>query len=251
MPKESNMKRWTLAITLVSAVAVAGCSSDDDTDAAPITAPTTTTAAQDSETFNMACEAFQALGEAQVARRQALSDVEDLSLSPEQRAEAKRTLESLAASESIYYPEVDPDECSGPVWERYHAKVRQNVAESATTTAQAAGVTWKYLQTEYSQFLGMDCGSDGTSPDFATCVGLRNAMIDSFVRDAEELPTSKARSDVLTAAERLQDHYDDWTDGYCEMEPPTPAEAGNCIVAASGLNTSHEIIAMVVNREAA
>lgn len=119
---------------------------------------------------------------------------------------------------------------------------------AATTTTQTNGVTWKYLQREHAKFLGMKCGSDSKSPSYVVCLGLQNAMIDSFERDATALPPSKARADVLGAIGSYQEAHDKWVAAYCEMDGAT---ATGCITAPLLMSMPYDTIVLVVNREAA
>ncbi|MDV7246760.1 MULTISPECIES: hypothetical protein [Rhodococcus] len=254
-PYRRTMKRWALVIGLIAALSVAGCTNGGGGDAAD---PQSTTAAArstaqaaDDAKFSEACEAFQAVGERARRQKYALRDSEDMSLSAAQRAEAKRVLEETISDKSDYDPDVNPSECSGPVWERYYAEVRAYVATTSAavaTTTQAGGVTWKYLQSEHAKFLGMKCGSDSKSPSYVVCLGLQNAMIDSFERDATALPPSKARADVLGAIDSYQEAHDKYVAAMCEMDGAT---ATDCITAPLLMSMPYDTIVLVVNREAA
>ncbi|WP_433611076.1 hypothetical protein [Prescottella agglutinans] len=129
------------------------------------------------------------------------------------------------------------------------ADAETTTAQAVTSTASAAadtGVTWKYLQSEHSKFLGMECsGSAGV--DDSICIGLRNAGIASFVRDATDLPRSQARASALDAAEGMKDDYADYQAKRCDIKP----EGAACIGKSLEMDLGHSTIVTIVNREAA
>lgn len=114
--------------------------------------------------------------------------------------------------------------------------------------AEASGATWSGLQTTHAKFLGAKC--DTQSPELASCIALQRAMISSFKRDANELPGSKARADLLGTIDRYYANYEKFSDGYCELDQQGVAKA-DCLTAALGLDLTHDTIALIVNREAA
>lgn len=247
------MKRlFAGALAALAICGIAGCGSETTNDAN--SAPTQTVA-EDAALRARACDAYQGMGERSLRLSNALDDQDDMSLSADQRAEAARFIaEYKTANAPAYDANVNPDECSGPIWERYHASVIQNVADITATSAAKASVeetgavNWKYLQSEYSKFLGMDCGSDSQSSSYVVCLGLQNAGIKSFARDAEELPKSKARSDVLGAIDRYKENHDKYTDARCEM---SRTQSAGCITASLGMSLTYDTIVAIVNREAA
>ncbi|PBC37947.1 hypothetical protein CJ178_28435 [Rhodococcus sp. ACPA4] len=245
------MKRlFAGAFAALAICGLAGCGSGtaNDVNSAP-----TQTVAEDASLRAKACDAYQGMGERQLRQSETLRESMDKSLSAEQRADAQRRLDAILADKSVYDANVNPDECSGPIWEKYHASVIQNSADITATSAAMAsvaetGVTnWKYLQSEYSKFLGLNCGNLNAAYQ-ATCLGLQNAGIDSFARDAEELPKSKARSDVLGAIERYKENHDTYTDARCEM---SRTQSAGCITASLGMSLTYDSIVSIVNREAA
>ncbi|OQQ31068.1 hypothetical protein A6410_05445 [Prescottella equi] len=242
------MRKWILAVGVVAALSAAGCSSGGDEDASA--SPATTSASAEDEALHAeACDAYQRMGEKSLQISQAMDKAFDQSLSAAQRAEAKKRAEELASDKT---PPSGTDECSGPTWDTYYADVKQgSVERSATAAAKTSvaetGVTnWKYLQSEHSKFLGMKCDSF-TGADDTICIGLRNAGTESFVRDATNLPDSKARTDVVEATERMKDDYTEYQAKRCDIEP----EGAACIGKSLEMELAHSTIVTIVNREAA
>ncbi|PBI94201.1 hypothetical protein BKP42_48910 [Rhodococcus erythropolis] len=246
------MKRlFAGAFAALAICGLTGCGSEtaNDVNSAP-----TQTVAEDASLRARACDAYQGMGERQLRQSETLRESMDKSLSAEQRADAQRRLDAILADKSVYDANVNPDECSGPTWEKYHASVIQNSADITATSAAKASVAetgvinWKYLQSEYSKFLGMDCGNDSKASSYVVCLGLQNAGIDSFARDAEELPKSKARSDLLGSIDSYKDDHDKYTDARCEMSRKPSA---GCITASLGMSLAYNTIVVIVSREAA
>ncbi|MDH6285052.1 hypothetical protein [Prescottella agglutinans] len=246
------MKKWILAVGVVAALSTAGCSSGGNGSEASAPASTTTASAEDEALRAKACESYQAIGERQLRVSAAARKAYNPSLAAAERAEAQRYIDEDRADKSVYNLETNPDECTGPTWDTYYADVKQNVTDKAATSAAKAsvaetGVTnWKYLQSEHSKFLGMKCDSF-TGSDDTICIGLRNAGIESFVRDATELPHSKARTDALAAADSLKADYADYQARRCENQP----DGAVCIGKSLEMDLGHSTIVTIVNREAA
>ncbi|RVW00177.1 hypothetical protein EGT50_16210 [Rhodococcus xishaensis] len=119
----------------------------------------------------------------------------------------------------------------------------ETTAEAKASATQTDATTWKYLQSEYSKFLGMECFDESD-----LCLSMRNALIDSFVRDATDLPRSKARADVLDAAEGLKEDYAAYQDGQCGAPN---ADVFDCALPSVGMTGKYSIIVTNVDREAA
>lgn len=247
------MKRlFAGALAAFAICGLAACGGETTNDA---NSASTQTVAEDAALRARACDAYQGMGERSLRMSETLRESMDKSLSAEQREDAQRRLDAILADKSNYDANVNPDECSGPTWEKYHASVIQNSADITATSAAMASVAetgvvnWKYLQSEYSKFLGLNCGNlDATSEYLTPCLLLRNAGIESFARDAEELPKSKARSDVLGAIERYKEDHDTYTNARCEM---SGAKSAGCITASLGMSLTYDSIVSIVNREAA
>lgn len=246
------MKKWVLVVGLAASISAAGCGSGGDEEASASPATTSAASAEDEALKAKACEAYQAIGERQLRVSEAARTAYNPSLPAEERAEAQRYIDEDRADKSVYNPETNPDECTGPTWDTYYADVKQNVADKATTStakvsvAETGATNWKYLQSEHSKFLGMKCDSF-TGTDDTICIGLRNAGLESFVRDATELPRSKARTDVLGAVDSLKADYADYQAKRCENRPGDAA----CIGKSLEMDLGHSTVVTIVNREAA
>lgn len=124
------------------------------------------------------------------------------------------------------------------------------VTAQPTTTAQA-GADWKYLKTQYAAVLGRDCGSNA-APDgvWAACAGLQNADMDSFYRDAQTLPTSKDRADLLKAIEDYKRDYGIWKQNMCTQSASATPGTASCITVPLQMSWERDTMVNLVNRNA-
>lgn len=124
------------------------------------------------------------------------------------------------------------------------------VTAQPTTTAQA-GADWKYLKTQYAALLSRDCGSDAAADGvWAACVGLQYVDMDSFYRDAQSLPMSKDRADLLKAIEDYKRDYGIWQQKMCTQSASATPETAQCITVPLQMSFEHDLMVRLVNRNA-
>lgn len=89
------------------------------------------------------------------------------------------------------------------------------------STAVREHADWNYLREQYSGMLGRECGSDVDDGGvWVTCVGLQNVDMKSFYGDAQTLPMSKARADLLQAIEQFESDFGIWRRQLCSADAP-------------------------------
>jgi hypothetical protein len=134
--------------------------------------------------------------------------------------------------------------CGGGSQSHKTSTVTQTV--QPTTTAQA-GADWKYLKTQYSALLGRACGSN-VDPGgmWAACVGMQNVDMDSFYRDAQTLPMSKDRADLLKQIEDFKQYYEAWFRNGC-VDSKTSIK---CMNPPLMMDWCHQIMVNLVDRNA-
>lgn len=81
---------------------------------------------------------------------------------------------------------------------------------------------------------------------YNTCIGLQDAEIDSFQRDAQGLPLSKSRADLLSTIDQYKNNYQQFNDAYCPLDKTKV----DCIAPSFGLGTTFDTLGTIVNREA-
>lgn len=118
-------------------------------------------------------------------------------------------------------------------------------AAAPTTTAEAQGVTWQYLQNEYNEslFVGNDCSKRN---DTSQCLQNKGYALESFERDLKEIAPSKTRSNMLGTIEDYKAHHRKFTDAGCY---PKPKEPGSCSLWSSLSDSAITIIRMNVGNE--
>ncbi|MBY0290148.1 MAG: hypothetical protein K2X52_23840 [Mycobacteriaceae bacterium] len=125
------------------------------------------------------------------------------------------------------------------------------VTVAPTTTVQT-GADWKYLQTQYSALLSRECGEDADPGGvWRACVGLQHVDMESLYRDAQTLPMSKARTDLLRAIEEFQEDYDKWTENMCGMgDSSDVAKNVECQLLPLQMSFRHETVRGIINNNA-
>lgn len=126
----------------------------------------------------------------------------------------------------------------------------ETVTVSASPAAQS-GVTWKYLQTEYGDFLSRTCEFPKSAPDprtdYSICTIQQSDGIASFKIDVLTLPASKARADVLSSIDQFTESRKAYFDNNCE----NPDENFTCLGEYAGLSQGFVDLGRIVKREAA
>lgn len=125
-------------------------------------------------------------------------------------------------------------------------------ATAPQTAPVQAGADWKYLKTQYSDLLNRECDAKEYSTDlYAACVGLQNVDMESFYRDAQTLPMSKDRADLLGEVEDFQRDYAKWQDNTCGAGDTSDTIRNvECITLPLQMEWEHDIMVRIVNRNA-
>ena len=124
----------------------------------------------------------------------------------------------------------------------------------APTTMVQTGADWKYLQTQYSDLLGRECYSgpdSGKTPLWRACVGLQHNDMESLYRDAQTLPMSKDRVDLLRAIEDFQRDFDKWNDNMCGMgDTSDVARNVSCQLLPLQMSFTYDTVTKIINNNA-
>jgi hypothetical protein len=125
-------------------------------------------------------------------------------------------------------------------------------ASSQPATTARTGADWKYLKTQYAALLMRDCGTQADQQGvWAACVGLQNADIDSFNRDAQTLSLSKDRADLLKEISDFKRDYGIWFDNTCAATVNNdPVKAAQCDLMPLQMSQGHELMVDIVNQNA-
>jgi hypothetical protein len=124
------------------------------------------------------------------------------------------------------------------------------VSVQPTTTAQTAA-DWKYLKAQYATLLGRNCGTQAAQDGvWAACTGLLNADMDSFYRDAQTLPLSKDRADLLKEIEDFKRDYGLWKQTMCIDSTNITSANAQCATLPLQMSWEHDIMVKIVNNNA-
>lgn len=128
----------------------------------------------------------------------------------------------------------------------------QSNSEPQTVTVSASpeesGVTWKYLQSEYGDFLSKECPSSlAPSPEYNSCIGQQNSGLRQFKLDAVELPPSKDRAFLLDQIDQYAEDYNEFSDRMCQVKKTQDIV---CIMKPGILDMNFGTIATIVTKQA-
>lgn len=121
----------------------------------------------------------------------------------------------------------------------------ETVTVSASPTTKAA-VTWKYLQSGYGDFLAQSCsGPELGEADYSICITKQKNGIETFAIDAEQLPISPARAELLSSVNTFTESYESYIGNGCKSSD------FDCLVDYAGMGQGFAELGRIVNREAA
>lgn len=125
------------------------------------------------------------------------------------------------------------------------ATAPETVTVSASPTAEAA-VTWKYLQSGYGDFLAQSCsGPELGDADYGICIIKQMDGIEPFAIDAEQLPVSPARAELLSSVNTFTESYENYIGKGCKSGD------FDCLGHYAGMAQGFAELGRIVNREAA
>lgn len=125
------------------------------------------------------------------------------------------------------------------------APAPETVTVTASSAAESA-VTWRYLQTEYGQFLTQSCtASELDDDDYGICIIKQKDGVESFAIDAELLPISPARADLLSSVNTFTESYESYINNGCK------SGEFDCLGHYAGMAQGFADLGRIVNRESA
>jgi chorismate mutase len=141
--------------------------------------------------------------------------------------------------------------CGGPSQSAKPSTVTVTASSQPTTTGRAAA-DWKYLKTQYAALLNRSCGTQADQAGlWAACAGLQNVDIDSFDRDAQTLPLSKDRADLLKEIADFKRDYGIWVNNGCGVTVNSdPMKAAQCDLVPLQISQEHDLMVDIVNQNA-